>query len=317
MKIFAFAFLIGLTCAHAKVVDRILAVVNSQMVTLSDLTKFQERLANDGLVDKALLSFYDLDKIKSDKTYTLNYLIDTKLIDSAIEKQGIAVPIEAVEGEVRSIAQKSGLTKDQLLASLKKRGIPYSEYQDFIKTSMERQNLLKKEISSKIKISDEDIANFYLKQQKDSKAQVFEYTLAHILFLPSNGGEKAALGRAQSVKEQLSKGLSFNSLAAKYSEDPRFSQGGLFGQVRAGEIIPALEKALVGVREGDTTSIVKMPDGYHIFKVLKRSLVASEEFQRLKSQIADKLFSEIFYRQYETWIQDQRRTAFLKIHGAE
>lgn len=317
MKVFALVFLLCLSFAQAKVIDRILAVVNDQMVMLSDMEKFRQRLSSDGLVDKALLSFYDVDKIKKSKDYALKYLIDTKLIDSAIEKQGIVVPIEAVEGEVRSIAQKSGLSKDALIASLKRRGVPYSEYQDFIKTSMERQNLLKKEISSKIKISDEDIANFYLQNQKDSKAQVFEYTLAHILFLPSNGGEKAALERAEKVKEQLAKGTSFSALAAKFSEDPRFSQGGLFGEVRAGEIVPALEKALVGVKEGDTTSVVKMPDGYHIFKVLKRSLVASEEFERLKAQIADKLFSEIFFRQYETWIQDQRRTAFLKIHGAE
>lgn len=318
MKLFLSAGLILLSIGvSAKVVDRIVAVVNNQMITLSDLDSFRDNLKKDGLLDQALLSFYEKDKLLKDSDYALNYLIDTRIIDSAIDRADINVPIEAVESEIRDIARKSQTTKQNLIAGLKKRGILYSDYQDFVKTSMQRQSLLKREISSKIKISDEDVANFYIQNQKvDSKALVFEYSLAHILFVPEGrGGDADAKKRANDVLSQLRNGESFNAMAAKYSEDPRFSQGGLFGRVRAGEIVPELEKALNGVREGENTSVVKMADGYHIFRVLKRTLVTSDDFEKKKARIADMLFSDIFFRQYNSWIEDQRKSAFLKIHG--
>lgn len=308
-------FLICTANAHAKVIDRVLAVVNDRMVTQSDLTDFQNDLKNKGLVDSALLAFYDVKSIQSNPSAALNYLIDTKIIDSVIDKLGIQVPIEDVEAEIRNIARKSNLSKQQLMDGLKKRGVRYSDYQDFVKTSIERQNLLKKEISSKIKISDEDIANFYIQKRNNSDALVFEYELAHIFFQPKENKSKSPSERANEVLNKLKSGESFNVLASKYSEDPRFSQGGLFGVVKAGDIVPELEKALKGLKEGDTTGIVKMSNGFHIFKVLDRKLVASDDFEREKRFIADKLFSEVFFRQYGTWMQEQRKSAFLKVHA--
>ena len=312
--VLSFVFFISLSL-NAKVIDRVLAVVNEQMVTKSELTSFEKDLKTSGLVDNALLSFYNVDEIRKSEKLALDYLIDTKIIDSVIDKRGINVPIEAVEDEIRSIAEKSGASKAQLIASLKKQGVKYSDYQHFVKTSMERQNLLKSEISSKIKISEDDVANYYIQNQKDADALVFEYQLAHILFVPKDGDSQGARERAKDVLQKLNKGESFNALAAKYSEDPRFSQGGLFGLVRAGEIVPALERSLKGLKEGDVTQVVEMPDGFHIFKVLDRNLVASSDFQQKRRVIENRLFSEIFYRQYKTWIDDQRKSAFLKIHG--
>ena len=186
--------------------------------------------------------------------------------------------------------------------------------QNFIKTSIQRQSLLQQEVSSKIKISDDDIAAYYIQNSKNTKALVFEYELAHILFLTSNGGDSGARKRAEEVKKSLDSGGSFERLASQHSEDPRFTQGGIFGEVKVGEIVPALETALRGRQPGDTTGVVKMPDGYHIFKVLKRKLSPSPEFIKAKAQIAEVLFSQSVKRQYETWIDGQRQTAYIKIN---
>ncbi len=316
MKRLVAAFLI-LACAgmaKAEVVDRIIAIVNDQIVTKSDLDAFRKKLKTKGLVDDALLNFYDVKLIQKDSKALLAYLIDEKLIDSALKREGIVSPIEKVEAEIRSILAKSGMSRDALKASLKKRGISYAEYQDFVKTSLERQTLLQREISSKIKISDDDIAAYYIQKKKDSKALVFEYQLAHILFLPSNGGAAEALQRAKSVKAKLATGGNFELLASQFSEDSHFTQGGVFGQVKISDVVPALQDALNGISVGETTDIVKMPDGYHIFKVLKRTLVPSPEFERVRNEIANVLFVDAFKQQYEAWIEVQRQNAYVKLN---
>lgn len=298
----------------SEVVDRILAIVNNKIVTQSDLDSFQKRLKTKGLVDEALLNFYEIKKITADQTSILSYLIEERLIDSEVDRQGIVSPIEKVEAEIRNILSRSNTSREALRASLKGRGIAYSDYQDFIKTSLERQSLLQKEISSKIKISDDDIASAYIQTTKDSKALVFEYELSHILFNRTNGGPAEAMKRAQNVRGKLDRGSAFEALASQFSEDPEFSQGGLFGTVKVGEIVPQLEKALVGIRPGDVTGIVEMPDGYHIFKVIRRTLVASPDFERAKARIGDRLFAEAFRRQYFVWIESLRSTSYVKIN---
>lgn len=300
--------------AHAEVVDRVLAVVNDQIVTQSDMDAFQKRLKSKGLVDEALLNFYDIKKINSSSADRMAYLVDERLIDSEVVRQGVVSPIEKVEGEIRNILNNTRTTRESLKSSLRARGITYAEYQDFIKTSLQRQNLLQKEISSKIKISDDDIASAYIQKAKDSKALVFEYELAHILFLPKPDQKDAVLKKAASIKDQLSQGANFEALAAQYSEDPEFSQGGIFGTVKVGEILPQMEKALSGLRPGDTTEVVQMADGLHIFKVLKRSLVPSPEFNRARAAIADSLFAESFRRQYFIWIEGLRTSSYVKIN---
>ena len=159
-----------------------------------------------------------------------------------------------------------------------------------------------------------DIASYFIQSKKDPKALVFEYELSHIFFTPKNGGLEEARRRAQGVATRLTSGTPFEALAAQHSEDPEFSQGGFFGNVKVGEIVPQLESALASIRPGDTTSLVEMSDGIHIFKILRRRLVPSPEFEKAKGQIADRLFAEAFSRQYHLWIEVLRSASYVKLN---
>ena len=125
---------------------------------------------------------YDRKRLASDNKYLLEYLIDERTIDTEIKRQGIVSPIEQVESEIRNIARARGVDRNQLKMALKNEGVVYSDYQDFVKTSLQRQSLLQKEVTSKIKISDEDVNAYYVANYSSAKALVYEYTLAHIVF---------------------------------------------------------------------------------------------------------------------------------------
>ncbi|MBX3020495.1 MAG: peptidylprolyl isomerase [Bdellovibrionales bacterium] len=306
-------FLTGV--AHAKVVDKIVAIVNDQPLTLSDVEKFKRKLQSGGLVDDALLKLTDPKLLLKDRNALLNHMIDERLIDSEVKHRNLEVTIERVEQEIRTIAKGNNITRQQLQAALQAKGVTMAQYQDFIKTSLERQSLIEREVTSRIRISDEDVSSYYLSKKGPSGAQIFEYTLSHILFTPKAGGDQGALARARTVEEKLKSGQSFDKLAEQYSEDPNFSKGGSLGTFSAGEMNKELEEAVRKVSPGEVSSIIKTPQGYQIIKVNKRTLISDPKLEEERESIRHTLYADAFKRQFRLWLNQRRDDAFIKING--
>lgn len=301
--------------ATAKVVDKIVAIVNDQIITESDAEAFKKSLNNGGMMDDALIQMVDPKKLVSDRDALLNYLIDEKVLDSEVKKKNLEVTVERVEEEIRDIIKKRNVTRDQLQEVLRERGISMSQYQDYIKTSLERHSLIEKEVSSKIRISDEDVASYFTAQKGTSKNQVYEYTIAHILIVPKKGKEESAKTRAKAAWERLKSGESFETIADEYSEDPNFSKGGILGTFTSGEMRGDIEAAVKRLQAGEFSPVVRTKNGYDIFKVLKRTLVADPKMEAQKDQIRNTLFGEAFKKQFRAWLTERREEAFVKING--
>lgn len=308
----------SVTFAEAKVIEGIEIIINNEIVTQSDIERYRKRLQSGGLVDDALVQLSDPEKLKKDPKALRNHLIDEKVLDSEVKKQGLEVTIERVEQEIREISKRNGISREDLKKALAQQGVKFSEYQDFIKTSLERQSLIEKEITSRIKISEEDISSYYLKEKGIQSAQVFEYELAHILFLPQNGGDAAAKERAEQVLKRLKHStMSFDKMAAQYSEDPNFTQGGLLGSFKAGEMMKEIEAAVRGLPAGEVSDIVKTRIGYHILKVQKRTLVEDPAIENEKNRIRNILYAQAFKKQLRLWLDRKRDEAFIRINDKD
>lgn len=305
---------IGSSGIHAELVDKIVATVNSEVVTRSDIDRERAALAGKGLVNDLLFQIYDREKLAKDSKLLLNFLIDEKIIDSEVKKKGLEVTIERVEQEVQRVARENGLSRAQFREALSRQGIGMAEYQSFIKKGLERKALVDREVNSKIRISDEDVAAYYLSTKGPGKAQVYEYTLAHILFSPKNGGPQAARTRAQNALQRLKAGQSFEQLAEQMSEDPAFSKGGVLGTFNAKELSPTIRNAVSGLEEQGLTEIVETEQGLHIFKVVKRALVSDPELEENRERIQAILHQQTFTRQLRAWLDQKRAEAFIRIN---
>lgn len=303
------------TPANAKTVDKIVAIVNDQIVTASDAENFKKSLSSGGMQDDALIQLVDPRKLMSDRDALLNYLIDDKILDSEVKKKNLEVTVERVEQEVRDIMKKRNVTRAQLAQVLSERGLSMAKYQDYIKQSLERHALIEKEVSSKIRISDEDIASYFTAKKSGSKNQVYEYTIAHVLIVPKKGKEEAARKKAQAAYEKLKSGQSFETIAEQYSEDPNFSKGGLLGTFTSGEMKPDIENAVKRLQTGEFSPVVHSKTGYNIFKVVKRTLIADPKMEAEKANIQNALFGEAFKKQFRAWLNERREEAFIKING--
>ncbi len=302
--------------ARAETVERIVAIVNDEVITQSDLNRYAERLKSGGLTDDLLIADEAAKQLLiKDRQKLLQKMIDEKLIDSEVKKQGLSVPIEKVEQQIRTVAKNNGVSRDELKSALQERGIPFSEYQDFIKTGLERQGLVEKSITSRIKISEDDVMAQYVTEKGANSEQAYEYTLAHIYFSTTKGGVTAAKTRAAEALTKLKSGAAFEKLAAEVSEDPAFEQGGTLGVFKTGELQKELDGAIQKLQPSETTGVLPTAGGFHIVKVMKKKIIADPRTEKDRERIRGQLYEKAFKRQLTSWLEQLRQEAFIRING--
>lgn len=296
--------------SQARILEKIYAVVNGETISLSEIKEYQSKLKSGGFLNDLLFSDpKEREKAMKDRDYLIKLLIDEKIIDFAVKQNGLLVTEERVDKEINEIASRQNLSIAQLKMALKDQGVNYVEYRDFVKSSIERRQLVEKEITSKIKISEQDIISHYLSKNQSSSTQIFEFNLAHILF---NESDRQT---AKSVAKQILSGSSFESMVKKYSvDDDTKASSGKFGTFKSGEMIAAIEKAIASLKIGESTSVVETPMGLHIFKVLDKKLIKDPAIEQQKERIYQQLFANAFKEQLDFWLLQQRKDAIIQIN---
>jgi peptidyl-prolyl cis-trans isomerase SurA len=300
---------------RAEIVERIVAIVNNEIILESDFRSLQNKLKTPAMIDEALLwDNKTVDDLKKDRKAQLDYLINEKIMESEIKRLNHSVTMERVDQEIKDMAKKNNVSVNEILAAFKAQGISTAEYQAFLKSKIEKQSLIETEVVSKLRISDDDALAEYLKKNPDRKSTVNEFTVAHIFFNPKKGGPEAALERAKAVLKKLDTGENFETLAEQNSEDPNFTTGGLLGTFKSGEFLPEIEASIQNLNAGQTTSIVKSRLGYHIVKLLNKKLTTDPKFEKEKEKIKTTLFEQNFKRQMRNWLLSKRDEAFIRVN---
>lgn len=303
------------TQASAELVDKTVAIVNSEVILDSDLKKVESNLDKPGAIDETLLDGKSTASLKGNKKAILDYLIAEKILASEIKKQGFSVTQERANQEFKEIAKRNGMDESQLVTALKGQGIDAEEYKVFIKARIEKQSLLDGEIASKLRISDDEAFAEYQKGKPSAKGRVNEYTVAHIFFNPkkSGGAEKAA-ERAQDVLEKLKKGGKFETLAEQSSEDSDFTAGGLLGTFKTGELSAEFDQALSSLQVGQYSGLVPSKRGIHILKLNSKKEIPDPAFEKEKEKIKAKLLDAAFGKQFQSWLSRKKEEAFIRVN---
>lgn len=304
------------TSVRAETVERLVAIVNDEIITQSDISAYVERLKTGGLVDDMLVPDDASRQILiKDRDKLLQKIVEERVIDSEVKKQGLTVPIEKVEAEIRTIAKKNNVSRDELKAALLERSVTFSQYQDFIKTGLERQGLIERAITSRIKISEDDVMAAYSLAHGKSETQTFETTLSQIYFQSEKGGPAAAKARAEKSFQQLRDGANFEKIAAESSEDPGFEQGGVLGSFKPGELQKDLETVVQKLNVGEHSSVLATRGGFHIVKVNKKRPIADPRTEKDRERIRGQLYESAYKKQFHSWLEQLRQDAFVRINA--
>ena len=180
---------------------------------------------------------------------------------------------------------------------------------------MEQHQLIEKVVRSKVSISEEEVQEYYLKHFSKSPKTGFEYKIAHILIRHRKDDTAFAKERINLVETSLlGKGKSFEALAEEFSEDPNFSAGGILGTFRSGEFQATIENSVRELTAGEITKPVRTDFGFHLFKVVSKNIIFDPVLEKRRAEIEAILRQEVFQKQFEFWLEQQRRQSFIRVN---
>lgn len=302
---------------RAEMVDRIIAIINNEIVTESDLRAFNKKLSQNGMLDDLLLFGKTAQDLSKDKREALTYVVNEKLLEGEVKRLNLSVTFERVEQEIREIAKRNKVSRTELLDAIKNQGVTISDYQAFLKARVERQSLIEQEVSSKVRVSDEDVVGAYLQNHPDAPTSANEYSISNIVFNPKKGGQDRALQRARAALAKLKSGVSFETVAEQFSEDPHFSSGGALGTFRAGEFVKEFEAGVEKLKVGQFSEIVAAKGNLYILKLTDKKSALDPKFEKEREKFRAELFDKAFQKSFRAWIEMKKEEAFLRINAPE
>lgn len=295
--------------SQGKVVEKIHAVVNGDLVTLTDITEYQKKLAGNGFLNDLLFADpAEREKAAADRNYLIKKIIDERIIDFNVKKNGFTATETQIDKEIDNIAKSRGITRQDLISTLRSQGISLTSYRRFIAESLSRRQLVEKEITSKIKISDEDIVSHYLSQKGETAKAAFSYQVKHILF------SKEDRQKAQKIAATVN-ASNFDEMVAEHStDDDSKKRGGLFGTFKSGEMAPVMETSVSALASNGVSSLVETPMGFHVFKLVKKERIPDPEMEKARPAIYQSLFGKLFKEQFDFWLSEQRKLAIIQLN---
>lgn len=299
--------------ASAKVVDKILATVNNGYIAQSDYNEYLKKLKAGSLVDPTLFEITKKEELLKSRKKLIDHLINEKILENAVKSSEIIITIERVEQEIRTITRSNKIDRKTLIGSLKSQGIKFSDYQDFIKNSLERKMLIEDKINLNVKVSNDDVISYYLSNSKGKKAPSFKYKLNQIYILKQNGGDKLAHKRAQIVSEKLKKAnVSFEKISKQHSEYGTFvPEGEAF---ESSELLKEIDSVVRSLPVGEFSGVINTKKAYILVRLLDRSIIEDPELIENKPKIQFILRRQLFAKEFKKWLKKEKESSFIRIN---
>lgn len=317
-KLFLILWGVILLCVPvgAEVVDRIIAVVNDDIITLYEFNAaFEPYLKN---IDNTYKGNDKETVIKQTRSAFLQRLIDNILIEQEGKKSGtgIIVKDEEVMDVIRDIMSKQKMSMQDFLKNLAKEGNSLDSVKKEIRTQMMRARLLRREIKSKVIVTDEEIGEYYNKNRQDYEGEE-TVRIKQLLLLKPPKADSNAITQVRTGAMQLHKrvmaGESFDLLIVKYSQGPAAAQGGDVGFIGRGTIIPEVEKVAFSLPVGQISEVIESSVGFHIIQVVDKKGAGLKPITAVREEIKTKIEDEKLDKKFEEWIASIRAKSHIEV----
>lgn len=298
------------TQGQAEVVNRIVATVDGEPITLYELRSFGKGPGGQ----RNLLGPQEGTAGMSDKDI-LDALIMNKLVSKEVETQGLKAKEADIDNYVERIKAQSNIDDEQLKEALAKEGMTMESYRQQISQEVERALLINREIGAHVNVTPQDVDRYYKEHSEEYSQSEDEQVRVRHIFLPlspaaSPEEEKEALGQIQEIRKRAVGGEDFASLADTYSRGPGAGQGGDLGFFKKGQMAKEIEDVAFALKAGEIGQPFRTNAGVHLLKVEEHTTAeqkAGSLDPKTAEEIKRKLYNEALRQRYERWFQEDLR----------
>jgi peptidyl-prolyl cis-trans isomerase SurA len=247
-------------------VDRILAVVNNEVITGGEVA------ARVKLVTQQLgLQGTPLPPADVLQKQVLERMIMDRLQVQLAKETALRVDDLQLDRTVARVAENNKMSLAEFRRALERDGVQFEKFREEIRNEIMLSRLREREVDGKITVSDNEIS-FFLSQQGASQISSGEFNLSHILLrLPDQASPEQVerqRARAAEVLSQLRAGADFAKLAVSFSDAPDALQGGAMGWKPRDRLPELYAQALDGMKAGEVSGALRSPAGFHVIKLI-------------------------------------------------
>jgi parvulin-like peptidyl-prolyl isomerase len=284
----------------AKVEDRIMAIVNSDLIMLSEIKR--ELAPERERIEKQFRGEELSRRLRMAEAMALTTMIERRLQLQEAKVRSIEVGDHEVKQALKQLIQQGEKIDDQDPANTRN-----------VREQLTLLKVVDREVRSGVMVADPEMKRYY-QEHRDRFALPEEYTLSQIFIKPRSSDEMAdAHAKAQDVIRLLKRGESFEDLALQYSDGPTASRGGRLGLVRQGELLPAIERGVSNLVPGGISDVIASPEGLHIVRVDDKKPKQFRPFEEVRQEIQALVFQQKSEDMFQSWLADLKNKAYIEI----
>lgn len=274
----------------SEILNRIVAIVNDDVVTLYELN--QKIIRTTGATADDLKAADD-ERFIELRRNILNLMVDEKCTKEKIQELEIEATSEQIDAYIEDIKKNNQWTQEDLVAMLSADGLTYEEYWDEVKTSFEHDRLISNQVTGKVIIREEEIRRYYEEHSADFATEESVH-LAGMIIASKNTEE------AEAVLAGLKNGEELDELID-------------LGTLKTDQLDPELKKVVEVLNVGEVSELIVRPNGIQIIRLLERQEKGVKPIEEVKEVIRATLYEEEANKRYTVWVEDLRKQAYTKI----
>lgn len=306
MKFLILTILLGMSSAFAqdsksseKLLDKIVAVVNTRVISLSEVKRMEETLEARKEVSPLIYSEKTYDQKK-----LLDIMIKSFIIRDKINAQGYVINDDAVESRIKMTEERLGLKRADLLNFLKSKGLTYEEYFEVIRETMEYNLFAQRIIAPLISVTEQEIKNEYYRRNSTNNALSFKYNLVDFYIPESKLVDKSENKFLAVLKDY--------QLTGKLPEEYRELESNNLENLNEDGLSKDLAGVLKVTAEGSFSKAISLNNYLHVFYVQKKDLVESQDFLKFKDQIQNEIFMNKGKSVSANWFDREYNNYYIK-----
>lgn len=284
----------------AKVEDRIVAIVNSDLIMLSEVKR--ELAPERERIEKQYRGDELSRRLQMAEAIALTRMIERRLQLQEAKVRNVDVGDQEVKLALKQLIQQGEKLDEKDPASMKS-----------VRDQLTLLKVVDREVRSGVMVADPEMKRYY-QEHRDRFALPEEYTLSQIFLKARTSDDLADLkAKAREIMTQLKQGESFEDLALQYSDDPTGSRGGRLGLVRQGELLPAIERGVSNLVAGGVSDVIESPIGLHIVRLDDKKPKQFRPYEEVRQEIQALVFQQKSEDMFQAWLADLKNKAYIEI----
>jgi peptidyl-prolyl cis-trans isomerase SurA len=304
----------------ATLVDKVVAVVNDDVVTLSEVEEEAARLYQN------LVSSQPTEALSTSmaqlRENTLDALIDRRLINQRAKSTNTTVSDEELTAAMDSTRIRMGLDPSEFRKRMERSGMTEDTLKKQLRDQILQGKLVSSDVRAKTVVTEEMVLAYY-NERHTTKTDKGNLSLLQMGFSWAKDIEDqekvatekgAAKKRAETALALVNDGQDFKEVAKKFSELPSAVDGGDLGVLLLDDLAQVTRATVEGLKPGEVSKIIETSEDYQFFKILPADdgAAQSASFEKVKEEIREKLYQEKLKAAYADWVKKLRESAYIQ-----